>query len=104
MSSSNKIDQLLLEATRANGKCLLSRDEAVSLAEIVITPKRPRAEQARRDQFLAAAEQARHWVTMLTFSAQQDNWSEVEFLLGMSDRVCETMQGAFAQPNNKDGN
>ncbi|NCG55234.1 hypothetical protein [Serratia fonticola] len=103
MNSNNKVDQLLQESTRANGKRLLSQDEAVSLAAVVITPKRSPAEQAQRDQFLAAVKEAKNWSTMLTFYTEHENWSEVEFLLGLSDRVCEKLQEAFAHTNQING-
>lgn len=103
MNSNNK-NPLQQAAPRSNAKWLPSHNEAVILPEVAITAKRTLAEQGRRDQFLAAVEQTRNWVTMLTYCAQRDNWSEVEFMLQMSDRICETMQDAFARPNNKDGN
>lgn len=81
-----------------------SNNEAVVLSIPTPTPKRTQTEQAQREQFLAAAESARNWVTMLTYCGRQDNWSEVEFLLGMSDRVCEMMRSALVHIHNANGN
>lgn len=70
------------ESTRSNGKNLL------------IDSRTP-TQQAQRDEFLRNATLARNWLTGITWNAERDDWSEVEFLLKFIDRTITEMKASL---------
>ncbi|MDJ6852861.1 hypothetical protein LED50_26240 [Salmonella enterica] len=63
--------------------------------EPVIKLRRTPAQQAQRDEFLRNATLARNWLTGITWNAERDDWSEVEFLLKFIDRTITEMKASL---------
>lgn len=73
--------------------------------EPVIKPRRTPAQQSQRDEFLKAATLARNWLNSIIWSAEKDEWAEVEYLLKFVGRTTEMMSEKLptdrAEPRDK---
>lgn len=63
--------------------------------EPVIKLRRTPAQQAQRDEFLRNTTLALNWLAGITWNAERDDWSEVEFLLEFVDRTIAEMKASL---------